>query len=141
MDVMTQAFTVTRQLDRRPGEVWEQLTDWDRASEWMGVDSLRAEGPTAVGTVLVFRARGSERRSEIVAVEPGRALTLRSRQGGVTADYAYAVEPAGDGSRVTLTADVQTSGVWTLLAPVVRAAIRRADSGQLEKLERARAHP
>src|SRR5688572_9070525 len=134
---MAQAFTVSREMDRPPGTVWEQLTDWDRAAEWLGVDSLRAEGPTSVGTHLVFQARGKERRSEIVALEPGRFITLRSRQGGVTADYIYGVEPAGAGSRATLTADVRTSGVWSLLGPVIRAAIRKEDSGQLEALARA----
>jgi uncharacterized protein YndB with AHSA1/START domain len=134
---MAQAFTVSREMDRPPGTVWEQLTDWDRAAEWLGVDSLRAEGPTAVGTQLVFQARGKERRSEIVALEPGRSITLRSRQGGVTADYTYGVEPRETGSRATLTADVRTSGLWALLGPVIRAAIRKEDSGQLDALERA----
>ena len=138
---MAQAFTVTRELDRPAGEVWEQLTDWDRAAGWLGVDDIRAEGPTAVGTELVFHARGKDQRSEIAALDPGCSITLRSRQGGVTADYTYAVEPAGSGSRATLTADVRTSGVWALLGPVIRAAIRREDSGQLEALERALAHP
>jgi uncharacterized protein YndB with AHSA1/START domain len=138
---MAQAFTVTRELDRPAGEVWEQLTDWDRAAGWLGVDDIRAEGPTAVGTELVFHARGKDQRSEIAALDPGCSITLRSRQGGVTADYTYAVEPAGSGSRATLTADVRTSGVWALLGPVIRAAIRREDSGQLEALKRALAHP
>ena len=121
--------------------MWEQLTDWDRAAEWLGVDSIRAEGPTAVGTELVFRARGKDRRSEIVALDPGRSITLRSRQGGVTADYTYTVEPAGTGSRATLVADVRTAGLWSLLGPVIRGAIRKEDAGQLEALERALAHP
>lgn len=134
---MTQAFSVVRKLDSPPGTVWEQLTDWERASGWLGVESIRAEGPTAVGTTLVFRARGKDRRSEIVALDPGRSITLRSKQGGVTADYTYAVAPSGAGSRATLTADVRTSGIWALLGPVIRAAIRKEDSGQLDALERA----
>ena len=76
-------------------------------------------------------------RSEIVALDPGRSITLRSKQGGVTADYTYAVEPSGAGSRATLTADVRTSGLWALLGPVIRAAIRKEDAGQLDALERA----
>ena len=54
----------------------------------------------------------------------------------MTADYTYAVEPTGSGSRATLTADVRTSGLWSLLGPVIRAAIRKEDSGQLEALAR-----
>jgi uncharacterized protein YndB with AHSA1/START domain len=134
---MAQAFTAVRELDRPPEEVWARLTDWERAAGWLGVDSIRAEGPTAVGTELVFRARGKDRRSEIVALDAGRSLTLRSRQGGVTADYTYTVEPAAAGSRATLTADVRTSGPWSLAGPVIRLAIRRADAGRLEALATA----
>ena len=136
---MAQAFDVVREFDRPAGEVWGQLTDWDRAAGWLGVDSIRAEGPTTVGTALVFRARGKERRSEIAALDPGRSITLRSRQGGVTADYTYTVESAGTGSRATLAVDVRVTGIWTLLGPVIRGAIRRQDSGQLDELARTMA--
>lgn len=131
---MTRAFTANRTFDRPATEVWAQLTDWEHAAPWLGVDHLHPGGPTAVGTELVFQARGKDRRSEIVALDPGRSITLRSRQGGVTADYTYAVEAQGVSSRATLTADVRTTGAWALLAPVIRAAIRREDAGQLEKL-------
>jgi uncharacterized protein YndB with AHSA1/START domain len=135
-DPMTRAFSVSRTVDRPVEQVWQQLTDWDRAAGWLGVDSIRADGPTRVGTTLQFVARGKERTSEIAALDPGRSITLRSQQGGVTADYCYVVEPAGSGSHVTLTADVDTRGAWALLAPVIRAAIRRTDSGQLDALDR-----
>ena len=61
-------------------------------------------------------------------------MVLRSVQGGVTADYRYAVEPAGTGALVTLDADVRTRGAVRLLGPVIRAAIRRADRSQLDRL-------
>jgi uncharacterized protein YndB with AHSA1/START domain len=134
---MTHAFTAAREIDRLPDEVWRRLTDWERAAAWLGVDALTADGPTAVGTRLRFTTRGKEATSEIVALDPGTSITLRSVQGGVTADYAYRVEADPRGSRVSLVADVQTRGAWTLLAPVIRAAIRRSDSVQLERLDEA----
>jgi hypothetical protein len=102
----------------------------------MGVDVLRADGVTAVGTTLRFTTRGKQRTSEIAALDPGRSVTLRSRQGGVTAVYTYSVLPSGSGSRVTLDADVATRGAWFLAGPLVRAAIRRTDGGQLEAFDR-----
>ena len=116
--------------------MWPRLTDWDRAAGWLGVDSIRADGPTAVGTTLRFTTRGKERTSEIAALDPGRSITLRSRQGGVTADYTYAVEPADGGSRLTLVADVAVRGAWALAGPALRAVIRRTDQGQLDALAR-----
>lgn len=133
---MTQAFTASRLVDGSTEHVWARLTDWDRAAGWLGVDSVRAEGPTTVGTQLWVRTRGKERPSRIVAVASGRLLTLRSQQGGVTADYTYTVEPDVSGSRVTLVADVVTHGAWKLAGPAIRAAIRRTDAKQLDALDR-----
>jgi uncharacterized protein YndB with AHSA1/START domain len=133
---VAQAFRAARTIDRPADQVWRQLTDWDRAAGWLGVDRVSAAGPTAVGTELRFATRGKERRSEVVALDPGRSVTLRSQQGGVTADYTYTVDSDGPGSRVTLVADVRTRGAWALAAPAIRAAIRRTDSGQLDALDR-----
>jgi uncharacterized protein YndB with AHSA1/START domain len=133
---MTRAFATTRNIDRPLDEVWARLTDWDRAAGWLGVDSIRADGPTAVGTTLRFTTRGKERTSEIAALDPGRSITLRSRQGGVTADYTYGVEPTATGSRVTLVAEVATRGAWALAGPMIRTAIRRTDAAQLDAFDR-----
>jgi carbon monoxide dehydrogenase subunit G len=130
---MTEIFTAESTIARPVEAVWARLTDWDRAPQWMaGVDALRADGPTAIGTTLTFTARGRQRTSRIAALDPGRSITLRSIQGGVTADYAYACVPHGDGTRVSLVADCRMTGPVRLLAPAIRSAIRRADSGQLE---------
>ncbi|MFW3168620.1 SRPBCC family protein [Geodermatophilus sp. CPCC 206100] len=133
---MTRAFTATALIDRPADDVWRQLTDWDRAAGWLGVDRVTVEGPPEVGTRLRFTSRGRDRTAEIAALDSGRSVTLRSRQGGVTADYTYRVEPSGTGARVTLDADVRTAGPWTALGPLLRWAIRRSDAGQLAALER-----
>jgi len=131
---MTTAFTARETIDRRPDQVWHTLTDWGRAGTWMpGVTGAIADGPTEVGMTLRFTTRGKAHESRIVALDPSRSLVLRSVQGGVTADYEYRLTPSGAGTLVELTADVSTSGAWTLLGPV----IRRADAGQLVDLARA----
>ncbi|MBB5787760.1 SRPBCC family protein [Jiangella mangrovi] len=139
---MTEAFHATTVIDQPADAVWTALTDWSRAADWMpGVEAVQAGGATAVGTELTVRARGKDRTSTITALDPGRSLTLTSVQGGVTADYAYTVEPsAGDTSESTtvmLAADVRTRGWWTMFGPLLRAAIRRADGGQLDAFRHA----
>lgn len=130
---MTTAFTAATTIGHPVGRVWERLVDWDIAKQWMsGVDALRAEGPIAAGTTVVFTARGKERLGSIAAVEPGRSITLRSVQGPVTADYVYKCVADGQGTRVSLVADCSMTGPMRLLAPVIRYAIRRADGGQLD---------
>lgn len=134
---MARAFAVTQSVDRPVDQVWTELTDWEHAPLWMkGVDSARANGDPVVGTIVYFRARGKERSSRITAVSPGRSLTLRSVQGGVTADYTYSLESDGNGrTRMSLVADCDTRGVWTVLGPLLRGVIRRTDGGQLTALK------
>lgn len=73
---MVQAFRATRVVDSPVDQVWHLLTDWSRAAGWLGVDSIRADGRTEVGTTLRFVTRGKERTSEIAALDPGRSITL-----------------------------------------------------------------
>jgi carbon monoxide dehydrogenase subunit G len=129
---MTEVFTVETTIDHPVEVVWARLVDWDCAARWMpGVEALRAHGPTAMGTTLVFTTRGKQRTGQIAALDPGRSLTLRSVQGRVIADYVYTCTPNGDGTRVSLLADCTMTGPVRLLSPMIRSAIRRADSSQL----------
>ena len=135
---MAQAFDVTTIINRPADEVWATLVDWSKAPLWMrAVDSMTANGPNEAGTELVFRARGKDRPSSILAFDPGRSVTLRSVQGGVTADYRYRVDPEGDTTaRVNLNADCSTTGVWTIVGPLLRLMMRKTDSGQLDALKK-----
>ncbi|HWH99381.1 MAG TPA: SRPBCC family protein [Propionibacteriaceae bacterium] len=129
---MTEVFTAEVTIGRPVDAVWARLIDWDNAARWMsGVEALRAHGPTAAGTTLVFTTRGKERTGQIAALDPGHSITLRSVQGGVTADYVYTCTRRGEGTGVSLVADCRMTGPVRLLGPVIRSAIRRADSGQL----------
>lgn len=134
---MAQAFDVETTINRSAGEVWSTLVDWSRAGQWMpGIDSMTAGGPNEVGTELMFRARGKDRPSSIAAIKPGRSVTLRSVQGRVTADYRYYVDPIDDNTtRVRLDAECSTSGLWSAAGPLLRMAMKRTDSGQLEALK------
>jgi carbon monoxide dehydrogenase subunit G len=129
---VTTAFTVSATIDRPAAEVWTRLTDWPAAPAWMsGVDSIRANGAE-----LTFRTRGRDRTGRIEIVEPGRTVVVHSAQGAVTAAYTYACEPDGDRTRVTLTADCRAGGAWRPFGALLRAALRRADSGQISALKR-----
>ena len=130
---MTEVFTAQTTIDYPVDAVWARLIDWDTAARWMpGVDAMRVDGPTAIGTTLAFTTRGKQRAGQIAALDPGRSITLRSIQGGVTADYVYACARHGECTRVSLVADCRITGPVRLLAAVIRSAIRRADSRQLD---------
>ena len=128
---MTTAFIASTTVERPTAEVWARLTDWPAAPAWMpGVESILVSGPE-----LTFRTRGRDRRGRIEIVDPGRTVVVHSSQGGVSAAYTYSCVPDGARTKVTLTADCHARGIWRPFAGLLRAAIRRADSGQLAGLK------
>ena len=135
---MPQTLSVEETIQRPVLQVWEVLTDWGNAHNWMpGIDGMTADGEAAVGTKLTFPARGAERSSSIVNCDVGRSLTLRSVQGGVTADYRYEVRELDERlTRVTLVANCQIREFWWRVAsPLLRIAIRFSDGKQLRLLK------
>ncbi len=135
---MTRTLSVEEEIRRPAAEVWEALTDWKNAHRWMpGVEAMNAEGETAAGTKLTFRARGADRSSEIVHCDAGKSIVLRSVQGGVSADYRYELHDLnGRSTRVTLVADCQVTGLMLrIVSPFLRIAIRLSDGKQLRLLK------
>lgn len=137
---MPSGFEATAEITCSPEEVWARLTDWASAPAWMhGIDRLTPEGdgPMGAGTRLAFRARGAERRSTIVTGSPPACLALRSVQGGVTATYTYVCAPTPNGTRLTLWATCEASGLaWRFTAPLIGYLMRRTDAGQVAALKR-----
>ena len=132
---MTRTLAVEDEIQMPASEVWKGLTDWENANRWMpGVEGMVADGGTAAGTKLVFHARGAERSSTIVHCDAGTSIVLRSVQGGVTADYRYEVHDIdGRSTRVTLVADCHVTGLWRIVSPLLRIAIRSSDGKQLRR--------
>ena len=136
---MARTISVAETINRPPEQVWEVLTDWPRAVRWMnGIESMSIDGETTEGAHVRFFTRGQDRDSLITHCVPGRSITLRSEQGGVSADYTYSIEPAGESrSRVSLVAECHFSGFLSrLLGPLIGFAIRRTDGGQIAALKR-----
>ncbi len=135
---MTRTLSVEETIQRPALQVWAALTDWPSAHKWTpGIDAMSADGETAAGTTLRFRARGADRTSTITHCDAGRSVVLRSVQGGVTADYAYELHDLGGrATRVTLVADCHVTGLWwRAVSPLLRIAIRFSDGKQLRLLK------
>ncbi len=133
---MTEAFAVSTTVAAPPERVWATITDWSTAPEWMpGTSAFRLDGPLRRGAVLHYTARGKERTSTIAEVLPERSLTLVSTVGKVNAAYTYLLTPIDGGTRIDLTADVRTAGAMRLLDGVIRRAIAKEDSSQLDRLK------
>ena len=136
---MAKTISVSETINASSDEVWKVLTDWPGAVRWMnGIASMSIDGETVEGARVRFFTRGQERDSLITHCDSGRSVTLRSQQGGVTADYTYSVEAVGkSSSRVSLEAECHFSGLrYRLLGPLIGFAIRRTDGGQIAALKR-----
>lgn len=133
-------FVVEEHIDADPKLVWRHLTTPALMARWMpGISNLRADddGPLKSGSSLKFQARGSERSSDVTECRTGEALALRSTQGPITATYTYAVAADGAGTHVTLTIDCVARGPVRVIAPVIRAMMRRAEASHLSRLGQA----
>ncbi|MFG2330950.1 SRPBCC family protein [Streptomyces sp. NPDC048604] len=119
--------------------------DPSHAPEWYeNIASVewRTRPPAAIGSRMAFVARFLGRRLaytyEITAYEPGRRLVMRTAEGPFPMETTYTWEPygqAGDHTRMTLRNRGEPSGFASLAAPVMAAAMRRAQRKDLARLK------
>lgn len=140
------AIKKTVEIARRPEEVFAYLDDLARHGEWQAqlvsvhVDT---DGPTRVGTKATETRRMGRREQtgtfEITEHDPPRSFAFRGLDGPIRPVGKGTVEPAGDGSRVTIELDFEGHGLGKLLLPLVRSQARKQipkDHGRLkERLE------
>ena len=134
---------VTDILIARPLDVVAAYAgDPSNAPEWyVNIDSVEwvTPPPLAVGTRLAFHARFLGRRLaytyEIVERVPGRRLVMRTAEGPFPMETTYSWEaPDGGSTRMTLRNRGEPSGFAAVTAPVLAAAMRRANRADLERL-------
>jgi hypothetical protein len=136
---------VTEVVIDRPLEVVAPFAaDPARAPEWyVNIKSVEwvTAPPAAVGSRLAFVAHFLGRRLayvyEIVSLEPLRSLVMRTAEGPFPMETRYAWEAAGPGkTRMTLRNRGEPAGFSRLAAPLMAAAMRRANRKDLERLKR-----
>jgi uncharacterized membrane protein len=109
---------------------------------YVNIDSVSWESPPplAVGSRIAFVARFLGRRLaytfEVVEHEPGRRLVMRTAQGPFPMETTYTWAPAGAGAtRMTLRNRGEPAGFASVAAPVMAAAMRRANRKDLARLK------
>jgi uncharacterized membrane protein len=138
VDVMTET-TIERPVEVVAGYV----ADPSNAPEWyVNIDSVdwRTSPPAAVGSRMEFAARFMGRQLrytyEIVTLEPGRRLVMRTAEGPFPMETTYTWEPARDGAtRMTLRNRGRPAGFSKLMAPLMVPAMRRANRKDLARLK------
>jgi uncharacterized membrane protein len=131
-------------IDRPCAEVAGYAADPANAPEWYAnIESVtwRTPPPIAVGSRLEFVAHFLGRRLaytyEIVEFVPGKRLVMRTAQGPFPMETTYAWSPVDSGrTRMTLRNRGEPSGFSRMAAPVLAAAMRRANTKDLAALKR-----
>ena len=103
------------------------------------VDDLRTRdgAPIEDRSILLFRARGRERSSEVIDFDEGKTFALRSVQGSFTAVYRYRVAADAGATNATLEVDCSAVGLSKLFAPLIGRIAWLTDRSQLEFLKNA----
>lgn len=117
--------------------------DPDNATAWY--ENIKAvvwqsPRPPAVGTRLEFVAQFLGRRLaytyEVAELVPGERFVMRTAQGPFPMETTYTWDDVGDGAtRMTLRNRGEPTGFAKLSAPMVAAAMRRANRKDLERLK------
>jgi uncharacterized membrane protein len=136
-------------IARPRAEVAAYAADPDNATAWYeNIKSVEWESPPplAVGSRLAFVAQFLGRRLtytyEVVDLVPGERFVMRTAQGPFPMETTYTWQDAGEAAtRMTLRNRGEPAGFAKLTAPMVAAAMRRANRKDLERLKRILEQP
>lgn len=139
VDVTTEAL-----IDRPRNEVALYAADPTNAPKWYAnIDSInwKTQPPVRVGSLMTFVARFLGRRLEytyeVVDSVPGERFVMRTAQGPFPMETTYTWADAGPGmTRMTLRNRGEPSGFASIAAPMMSAAMRRANIKDLASLKR-----
>jgi uncharacterized membrane protein len=138
VDVLTETV-----IERPREEVAAFAADPSNAPAWyVNIDSVewRTPPPVAVGSRMEFSARFLGRTLvytyEIADLVPGERLVMSTAQGPFPMETTYTWEALdGDRTRMTLRNQGEPSGFTSVAAPMMAAAMRRANRKDLAKLK------
>jgi uncharacterized protein YndB with AHSA1/START domain len=138
VDVLTEI-----EIARPRAEVAAYAVDPDNAPEWYeNIERVEWETPPplAVGSRVAFVARFLGRRLaysyEIRALEPGERLVMSTAEGPFPMETTYTFEATPTGAtKMTLRNRGEPSGFTKVAAPVLAAAMRRANRKDLARVK------
>ena len=131
------------EIDRPRADVAAYAADPSNATEWyenIETSEWRTPKPLAVGSRVAFVARFLGRRLEytyeVRELVPGERLVMSTDEGPFPMETTYTWEDApGGGTRMTLRNRGEPAGFSRVAAPMMTAAMRRANRNDLARLK------
>lgn len=138
VDVLTETV-----INRPPSQVAAYAGDPSNAPKWyVNIKSVewKTPPPVSIGSTLAFVAQFLGRRLaytyEVVDLEPGRRLVMRTAQGPFPMETTYTWDPVAEGqTRMTLRNRGEPAGFSKIAAPLMALAMRRANQKDLAHLK------
>ncbi|HEX5204870.1 MAG TPA: SRPBCC family protein [Actinoplanes sp.] len=134
-------FTNTITIDRPPAEVFGFLARFENLPLWnYAISDTRNVSGGAVGVGSRYRQTRtvptrSEETFEVTEFERDHRLSIRGALGPFRSEVTYLLAPAGTGTLLSNTMNLQPSGVMRLVAPVVASGIESAVAANLGVLK------
>jgi carbon monoxide dehydrogenase subunit G len=127
--------SVNRSIPAPPEAVWAVISDPQRHIRTLPPSVSDAEVLESGEISCVVSAMGRSERMRVrrTELEPPRRLVEERVDGGRRGRTEFLIEPEGDGSRVTLSVDIELP---RLLAAVAKGPVEQGLSQQLAGLER-----
>lgn len=129
-------------IDRPVDVVAAYAGNPENAPRWYAnIDAVewRTDPPLRVGSVLAFTARFLGRRLaydyEVVELEDGVRLVMRTRQGPFPMETSYSWSPSSRGTHMTLRNRGEPKGFSALASVAMVPAMRRANRADLRRLK------
>jgi hypothetical protein len=131
------------EIGKKRDEVADFAMSPSNATAWyknIKTVELLSTGPLAVGSRMAFEARFLGRSLsytyEVVELEQGRRLVMRTADGPFPMETTYTFEDTpGGGTSMTLRNRGEPAGFSRLVAPIMAPAMRRANHQDLRRLK------
>ncbi len=138
MKKLESSITINRPVEA----VWAYISDFDNLPLWhTGTVETRliSEPPVRQGTTYVWVGQTLGKRmevnSEVTEFEPHRAWAYKSISGPIASTARYSLEPADNGTRMTISVEGEVGGFFKLAEPVMAAMLRRQFEGALANVK------
>ncbi|MGI9112127.1 MAG: SRPBCC family protein [Gaiellaceae bacterium] len=126
------------QVSRPAAEAFGYVADFENAAEWdpgIAEAAKLTDGPVRVGSeydiVALFRGKRQRFHYTVQELDEGRRQIVLAGDGGkATSVDTIVVEPAGEGSRITYTAEIKLKGLRRVAEPLLKPMLAKtADEG------------